>query len=67
MAIDLHLDNMHCLAAVGMEEVGGFLGSADALLIHLNADPLFKTSIPEKTQADMAVGKPIFRGVSGDA
>lgn len=66
-AIDLNLDNVHFLAAVGMEEVGGFLGSADALLIHLNADPLFKITIPGKTQAYMAVGKPIIIGVSGDA
>ena len=66
-AIDLNLDNVHFLAAVGMEKVGGFLSSADALLIHLNADPLFKITIPGKTQAYMAVGKPIIMGVSGDA
>lgn len=66
-AIDLNLDNVHFLAAVCMEEVGGFLGSADALLIHLNADPLFKITIPGKTQAYMSVGKPIIMGVSGDA
>jgi glycosyltransferase involved in cell wall biosynthesis len=66
-AIDLNLDNVHFLAAVRMEEVGGFLGSADALLIHLNTDPLFKITIPGKTQAYMAVGKPIIIGVSGDA
>ena len=66
-ANQLNLDNVHFLAAVGMEKVGGFLGSADALLIHLNADPLFKITIPGKTQAYMAVGKPIIMGVSGDA
>jgi colanic acid biosynthesis glycosyl transferase WcaI len=66
-AIDLKLENVHFIAAVGMEEVGGFLGSADALLIHLTANPLFKITIPGKTQAYMAVGKPIIIGVSGDA
>jgi colanic acid biosynthesis glycosyl transferase WcaI len=66
-ANDLNLNNVHFLAAVGMEKVGGFLGSADALLIHLNANPLFKITIPGKTQAYMAVGKPIILGVSGDA
>jgi len=66
-AIGLNLDNVHFLDAVGREEVGGFLGSADALLIHLRADPLFKITIPGKTQAYMAVGKPIIIGVSGDA
>jgi len=66
-ANDLNLDNVHFLAAVGMEEVGAFLGSVDALLIHLNSDPLFEITIPGKTQAYMAVGKPIIMGVSGDA
>jgi glycosyltransferase involved in cell wall biosynthesis len=66
-AIDLNLDNVRFLPAVGMEKVGSFLGYADALLIHLNSDPLFEITIPGKTQAYMAVGKPIIMGVSGDA
>jgi len=66
-AIDLNLNNVHFFASVDMSKVGVFLGSADALLIHLNADPLFKITIPGKTQAYMAVGKPIIMGVSGDA
>lgn len=63
----LNLDNVHFLPAVGMEKVGSFLGSADALLIHLNSDPLFEITIPGKTQAYMAAGKPIIMGVRGDA
>lgn len=66
-AKELNLDNVHFLTAVGMEKVGSFLGFADALLIHLNSDPLFEITIPGKTQAYMAVGKPIIMGVSGDA
>lgn len=66
-ANDLNLDNVHFLPAVGMDKVGSFLGSADALLIHLNSDPLFEITIPGKTQAYMSVGKPIIMGVSGDA
>lgn len=64
---DLNLDNIHFLPAVGMDKVGNFLESADALLIHLNSDPLFEITIPGKTQAYMAIGKPIIMGVSGDA
>jgi glycosyltransferase involved in cell wall biosynthesis len=66
-AKELNLGNVHFLPAVGMEKVGSFLGFADALLIHLNSDPLFEITIPGKTQAYMAVGKPIIMGVSGDA
>lgn len=64
---ELNLGNVHFFPAVGMEKVGSFLGFADALLIHLNSDPLFEITIPGKTQAYMAVGKPIIMGVSGDA
>ena len=66
-ANDLDLSNVHFLPAVGWNKVGGFLGSADALLIHLTSDPLFEITIPGKTQAYMAVGKPIIMGVKGDA
>jgi colanic acid biosynthesis glycosyl transferase WcaI len=66
-AKELKLDNVHFLPPVGMEKVGSFLGLADALLIHLNFDPIFEITIPGKTQAYMAVGKPIIMGVSGDA
>jgi len=64
---ELNLGNVHFFPAVGIEKVGSFLGFADALLIHLNSDPLFEITIPGKTQAYMAVGKPIIMGVSGDA
>lgn len=40
---------------------------ADALLVHLRRDPLFEITIPSKTQAYMAIGKPILMGVRGDA
>ena len=66
-ANDLNLNNVHFLPAVEMDKVGGYLGNADALLIHLNSDPLFKITIPGKTQAYMAIGKPIIMGVSGEA
>ena len=66
-AAAMNLDNVHFLPSVGMEKVGYFLNSADALLIHLNSNPLFEITIPGKTQAYMAVGKPIIMGVRGDA
>ena len=46
---------------------GDVLACADALLVHLRNDPLFRVTIPSKTQAYMAVGKPILMGVEGDA
>jgi glycosyltransferase involved in cell wall biosynthesis len=61
------LDNTLFLPQVSMEEVGAILNSADVLLVHLRRDPLFAITIPSKTQAYMAVGKPILMAVDGDA
>lgn len=66
-ASDEGLDNVVFLPAVSMAEVGNYLSSADALLVHLKKDPLFTITIPSKTQAYMAVGKPLIMGVDGDA
>ncbi len=63
----LGVSNVHFLAAVPMTEVGAYLAAADALLVHLRPDELFRITIPSKTQAYMAAGKPIVMGVEGDA
>lgn len=61
------LRNVVFLPAVPMAEVGTYLHAADALLVHLRKDPLFEITIPSKTQAYMAVGKPLLMAVDGDA
>jgi glycosyltransferase involved in cell wall biosynthesis len=43
------------------------LARADVLLVHLKDDPLFKITIPAKTQAYLAAGKAIVMAVAGDA
>jgi glycosyltransferase involved in cell wall biosynthesis len=50
-----------------LAEVQRFLAVADALLVHLNDDPLFRITIPSKTQAYLYAGRPILMGVAGDA
>jgi colanic acid biosynthesis glycosyl transferase WcaI len=66
-AKELGLDNVVFLPPVPMAEVGTVLTAADALLVHLRKDPLFEITIPSKTQAYMAVGKPLLMAVNGDA
>ena len=66
-AIALGLPNVTFLDPVPMSEIGGVLRAADALVVHLRKDPLFEITIPSKTQAYMAVGKPILMAVRGDA
>ena len=61
------LRNVVFLPPVPMAEVGTLLSASDALLVHLRRDPLFKITIPSKTQAYMAVGKPVLMAVDGDA
>ncbi|HEY9175919.1 MAG TPA: glycosyltransferase family 4 protein [Verrucomicrobiae bacterium] len=49
------------------EAMGGVYAWASALLVHLRDDPLFDITIPSKTQAYLAMGKPILMGMRGDA
>lgn len=64
-ALDLH--NVRFLPRVPLQEVQRFLGAADALLVHLADEPLFRITIPSKTQAYLYAGRPILMGVAGDA
>jgi colanic acid biosynthesis glycosyl transferase WcaI len=63
----LGLRNVVFLPPVPMSQVGVILRAADALMVHLRRDPLFEVTIPSKTQAYMAVGRPILLAVAGDA
>jgi glycosyltransferase involved in cell wall biosynthesis len=67
VATEQGLENVLFLPPVPMDEVGAVLGAADALLVHLRRDPLFEITIPSKTQAYMAAGRPILMAVEGDA
>ncbi|MCE5981349.1 MULTISPECIES: glycosyltransferase family 4 protein [unclassified Pseudomonas] len=67
MAAARQLDNVTFLPGVPMAEVGAYLAHADALMVHLKKDPLFTITIPSKTQAYMAAGKPVLMAVDGDA
>lgn len=61
------LANVRFLPRVQMEDVGAYLSAADSLLVHLRADPLFSITVPSKTQAYMAAGRPLIMAVAGDA
>ena len=66
-ASDEQLHNILFIPRVPMSEVGGILKYANILLVHLKKDPLFEITVPSKTQAYMAMGKPIVMAVLGDA
>ena len=66
-ALEMKLCNVVFLPPVPMSEVGAVLAVAHVLLVHLRKAPLFEITIPSKTQAYMAVGKPLLMAVNGDA
>jgi colanic acid biosynthesis glycosyl transferase WcaI len=61
------LGNVLFLPQRSQAEAAKVLALADALLVHLRDDPLFAITIPSKTQAYLAIGKPIIMAVRGDA
>ena len=61
------LTNVKFLPRRSMSEIGPILQVADALLVHLKDHPLFRITVPSKTQAYLAAGRPILMGVAGDA
>jgi lipopolysaccharide/colanic/teichoic acid biosynthesis glycosyltransferase/glycosyltransferase involved in cell wall biosynthesis len=66
-AKEMRLANVKFLPRQPMHAMGSILAGADALVVHLKDDPLFRITIPSKTQAYLATGKPILMGVRGDA
>jgi glycosyltransferase involved in cell wall biosynthesis len=52
---------------ISQAEMQAVFADADALLLHLRNEPLFDITIPSKTQAYLAAGKPIVAGVGGEA
>ena len=66
-AAEKPFSNVRFLPRQSVGEIGKFLAGADVLLVHLKDDPLFEITIPSKTQAYMAAGRPILMGIRGDA
>lgn len=63
----LALTNVRFLARRPPEAMGALYALADAVLVHLKQDPLFRITIPSKTQAYLHMGRPIIMAVEGAA
>lgn len=66
-AASLMLENVVFIPRQPMQEMNRIWSIADVLLVHLIDNPLFRITIPSKTQAYLAVGIPIIMAVRGDA
>lgn len=62
-----HLTNVRFVGRVPSGEMPSIYALADVLLAHLSAHPIFEISIPAKTYAYMACGKPVLMAAEGDA
>ena len=61
------MNNVRFFERVSSKMVGFHLNAADALLVHLRDEPLFRITIPSKIIGYMYSGKPIMLGLNGDA
>lgn len=66
-ALERGLTNLRFLGRRPPEAVRELYAAADALLVHLKPDPMSSVSIPSKTFAYMASGKPLLMAVEGEA
>ena len=61
------LDNVEFISRQPPSAMRAIFDQADALLVHLKDDALFAVTIPGKTQAYLAAGRPLIMAVRGDA
>lgn len=61
------LSNVRFLPRVPPEVATAYIAEADALLVYLRNDPIFRITIPSKIQTYLCAGRPIICGVEGDA
>lgn len=66
LAAQYHLSNVRFLGRYPAQDMPRLYALADALLVHLKDDPLFRITIPHKTLAYLGSGKPILAAVAGD-
>jgi len=66
-AAEMGLANVEFLGRQPLPIAQAILSEAGALLVHLKDDPLFAVTVPSKTQAYLAAGRPIVMAVRGDA
>src|SRR5262249_11105893 len=67
LATELGTTSVIIMPRMPQSKIGDLLAAADLLLVHLRDEPVFRITIPSKTQFYLAMGKPILMGIRGDA
>lgn len=65
-AAGLDLDNVYFRPRVDRDQVAPWIAESDVQVISLADDPIFDVTLPSKTQASLACGKPVIASVRGD-
>jgi colanic acid biosynthesis glycosyl transferase WcaI len=60
------LANIRFLGSRPQDQAADYLAWAEVVLIHLKNDPMYSITIPSKTYAYMACGRPILAAATGD-
>lgn len=63
---NFNIQNVEIKDYVPPSKIFDVLSEADILVVHLRDAPLFKITIPSKTQSSLAIGKPILMAVGGE-
>lgn len=66
-AKQLGCDNVRFLGQQPSDKMADFFAWGDALLVHLKHKPSFEMTVPAKTHAYLACGKPVIMAVKGEA
>ena len=59
-------NTFHLLGRHPVESMPRYFSCADAMLVTLRKDPIFKRTIPAKVQSYMACGKPVIAALDGE-
>jgi len=60
-------DTVFMLGKYPLNAMASFFDKADAMLVTLKDDPIFKLTVPAKVQAYMSAGKPILAMINGES
>lgn len=63
---NFNIQNVEIKDYVPPSKIFDVLSEADILVVHLRDAPLFKITVPSKTQSSLAIGKPILMAVGGE-
>lgn len=66
MVKEYNLENVKFIGRRSAEDMPAFFAIADVLLVHLRDEPIFEITLPSKTQAYLACGRPVIMAKRGD-